>query len=96
MIISMGTPGPVYRWWFGSHALKMLKRNILRDIGVSPVRSTVYGNVEGRASRRHRWLKQVEELVEARRKVSLEFTLMQQFRRDSVCVAFGDVWTFKS
>jgi NAD(P)H dehydrogenase (quinone) len=62
VIVTMGMPGFIYRWWFGAHALKMLKRNILRFMGVGPVRSTIYGNVEGAgAAGRQRWLEQVEE-----------------------------------
>lgn len=63
VIITMGMPGFVYRWWFGAHALKILKRNILRFMGVSPIRSIIYGNVEGvGAEGRRRWLARVEEL----------------------------------
>ena len=59
----MGMPGFVYRWWFGAHALKMLKRNILGFMGVGPVRSTIYGYVEGvGAERRKKWLQDMERL----------------------------------
>ena len=60
---TMGMPGFVYRWWFGAHALKMLKRNILGFMGVGPVRSTIYGYVEGvGAERRKKWLQDMERL----------------------------------
>jgi NAD(P)H dehydrogenase (quinone) len=63
VIITMGMPGFVYRWWFGAHALKMLKRNILHFVGVHPVRSTIYGFIEGvGAERRKRWLADVEDM----------------------------------
>lgn len=63
VIITMGMPGFIYRWWFGAHALKMLKRNILRFMGVGPIRSTIYGNIEGAgAGRREQWLRDVEAL----------------------------------
>ena len=59
----MGMPGFVYRWWFGAHALKMLKRNILHFMGVRPVRSTIYGFIEGvSAERRRQWLDDVEAM----------------------------------
>jgi NAD(P)H dehydrogenase (quinone) len=62
IIVTMGMPGFVYRWWFGAHALKMLKRNILSFVGVAPIRSTVLGYVEGVGTEgRARWLKEVEE-----------------------------------
>jgi putative NADPH-quinone reductase len=63
VIISMGMPGLVYRWWFGAHALKMLKRNILGFAGVHPIRSIIFGNVVGVGPQgRRQWLKNVEEL----------------------------------
>jgi NAD(P)H dehydrogenase (quinone) len=61
VIVTMGMPGIIYRWWFGAHAVKMLKRNILGFIGVSPVRTVIYGNVEGVGSEgRKRWLEETE------------------------------------
>jgi putative NADPH-quinone reductase len=63
IIMTMGMPGIVYRWWFGAYALKMLKRNILGFMGVSPIRSTIFGMIEGvSGERRRRWLQDVEEL----------------------------------
>ena len=63
VIVTMGMPGFVYRWWFGAHALKMLKRNILHFMGVRPVRSTIYGHIEGAgAERRRQWLADVEAM----------------------------------
>ncbi len=63
VVITMGMPGFVYRWFFGAHALKMLKRNILKFVGVSPIRSTVHGYVEGvSGTRRENWLANMETL----------------------------------
>ena len=47
IIMTMGMPGWFYRWYYGAHALKLLKRNILHFTGVSPVRSTIYGMIDG-------------------------------------------------
>ena len=46
VIMTMGMPGFVYRWYFGAFALRMLKWNILEFVGVSPIRSTVHGMIE--------------------------------------------------
>jgi NAD(P)H dehydrogenase (quinone) len=63
VIITMGMPGFIYRWWFGAHALKMLKRNILRFMGVGPIRSNIFGYVEGvGAEQRRTWLEKIEEM----------------------------------
>ncbi len=61
IVITMGMPGFVYRWFFGAHALKMLKRNILGFVGVHPIRSLICGNIEGVGpAGRLKWLKQME------------------------------------
>lgn len=63
VIMSMGMPGFFYRWYFGAHALKLLKRNILQFIGITPVRSTIYGMIEAvSAEKRKQWLREVEAL----------------------------------
>jgi putative NADPH-quinone reductase len=63
VIMTMGMPGLIYRWYFGAHALKLLKRNILHFIGISPVRSTIYGMIEAVGDdRRKAWLREVEAL----------------------------------
>ena len=63
IIVTMGMPGLVYRWWYGAHALKTLDRHILRFAGVAPVHSTVYGDVEGVGREgRERWLREVEAM----------------------------------
>jgi len=63
VIVTMGMPGFIYRWWFGAHAVKMLRRNILGFMGVGPIRTTIYGFVEGVGKeRRKAWLEAVERL----------------------------------
>jgi putative NADPH-quinone reductase len=63
VIMTMGMPGWFYRWYYGAHALKLIKRNILHFVGISPVRSTVYGMIEAVSDdRRKAWLREVEAL----------------------------------
>jgi NAD(P)H dehydrogenase (quinone) len=63
IILTMGMPALVYRWWFGAHALKMLKHNMLSFMGVGPIRSTIYGSIEAIGLKgRQRRLKAVEIL----------------------------------
>jgi len=63
IIMTMGMPGWFYRWYFGAHALKLIKRNVLHFIGVKPVRTSTYGMVEmvGDETRKQ-WLREVEAL----------------------------------
>ena len=63
VIMTMGMPGWFYRWYYGAHALKLLRRNVLHLIGVWPVRSTIYGMIEALSDEtRKQWLREVEAL----------------------------------
>lgn len=63
VVMTMGMPGWFYRWYYGAHALKLLKRNILGFVGIGPVRSTIFGMVEAAGDdRRKGWLRDVEAM----------------------------------
>ena len=46
IIVTMGMPAFVFRWWFGAASLTALRRNILNFGGIRPVRETLIGNVD--------------------------------------------------
>jgi putative NADPH-quinone reductase len=63
IIITMGMPGFAFRWYFGAHSLKSLKRSILSLVGVGPNRHTLIGMIEGMSdAKRKAWLTSVAEL----------------------------------
>ena len=63
VVVTMGMPALLYRWYYGAHAIRSLERNILRFAGVAPVRRSLIGLVESRdAARRTRWLVALERL----------------------------------
>lgn len=63
VVITMGMPGLVYRWYFGAHGYRNLKRNILHFCGIRPVKRCLIGGVAGKDERgRSRWLQRVEAL----------------------------------
>lgn len=63
VIMTMGMPGLLYRIWFGAHALKLFRRNILHFTGVKPVRATIHGMVEAVShGTRLEWLRETEAL----------------------------------
>lgn len=63
IIITMGMPGFAFRWYFGAHSLKSLKRSILSLVGIGPNRHTLIGMVEGMSdAKRKAWLASVAEL----------------------------------
>ena len=53
IVVTMGMPAFVYRWYFGAHSLKSLERNMLKFCGIGPIRETLFGRVEAGGPRRH-------------------------------------------
>lgn len=63
LVVTMGMPALVYRWYFRAHSVKALERNILGFIGIAPVRETLIGMVENGAAAFHgRWLAKLRKL----------------------------------
>ena len=63
VIMTMGMPGWFYRWYYGAHALKLLRRNVLHFTGVHPVRSKIFGMIEAVGDeKRGEWLREIEAL----------------------------------
>jgi len=63
VIITMGMPGFFYRWFFGAHGYRNLKRNILKFCGIKPVRHCFVGLANAkRPDGRQRWLERIESL----------------------------------
>ncbi|WP_027132616.1 NAD(P)H-dependent oxidoreductase [Geminicoccus roseus] len=62
IVVTMGMPALVYRWYFGAHSLRSLERNILRFVGIRPSGESLVGMVEGSEARRRRWLARMERL----------------------------------
>jgi putative NADPH-quinone reductase len=47
VVVTMGMPALVYRWYFRAHSVKSLERNILGFVGIAPVHETLIGMVGG-------------------------------------------------
>jgi putative NADPH-quinone reductase len=45
VVVTMGMPALVYRWYFRAHSVKSLERNILGFAGIAPVNETLVGSV---------------------------------------------------
>ena len=66
IVMTMGMPVSIYRWFYRGHALKLLTRNILRFVGIKPVRHTLYGMIgTSKAEQRERWLAEMRALGKA-------------------------------
>lgn len=46
VVVTMGMPATVYRWYFQAHSIKSMERNILGFVGIAPVHETLVGGVD--------------------------------------------------
>jgi putative NADPH-quinone reductase len=66
IVVTMGMPALVYRWYFRAHSLKALERNILGFVGIAPIHETLVGTVEGLDDKeRQAWLGKLAKLGES-------------------------------
>jgi len=63
VVVTMGMPAFFYRFWYLGHGIAGMRRNILNFVGISPVRETLFGMVEGAGdAKRRKWIEQVGAL----------------------------------
>jgi putative NADPH-quinone reductase len=63
IVVTMGMPAFVYRWYFRLHSLKALQRNVLELCGVKPIAFELFGMVEKPGPPRiDRWLRRMRKL----------------------------------
>lgn len=63
IVVTMGMPGWLYRWYFGAHGLKSLEQGILALVGIKPSRHTLIGMIEGMSdAARRKWLARLHAL----------------------------------
>ena len=62
VVVTMGMPAQVYRWYFRAHSVRSLERNILGFVGIGPIHETLIGGVDGlSAAGVRRWLDEMAE-----------------------------------
>lgn len=63
VVVTMGMPALLYRWYFRAHSIKSLERNILGFVGIDPVKTTLIGMTgEMKAETGKKWLSRLEKL----------------------------------
>jgi putative NADPH-quinone reductase len=63
VVVTMGMPALVYRWFFRAHSVKSLERNILGFVGISPVNETLVGMVgDMKEAVAAKWLERMRKL----------------------------------
>jgi len=65
LVVTMGMPALVYRYYFRAHSIKALERNILGFVGIAPIHRNLVGMIEGMTDvQRERWLETLRGLGE--------------------------------
>ncbi|MGN6767506.1 MAG: NAD(P)H-dependent oxidoreductase [Rhizobiaceae bacterium] len=63
VVVTMGMPASFYRFWYLGHGIAGMRRNILNFVGISPVRETLFGMVEGAGdAKRRKWISEMHAL----------------------------------
>ena len=63
VVVMMGMPALIYRWYFGAHGLKSLERSILGFCGIGPIRESLIGMIEtADTAKRDKWLRKMRRL----------------------------------
>ena len=63
VVVTMGMPALVYRWYFRAHSIKSLERNILGFVGIAPVHETLIGlTADMKPVEAAKWFKKLERL----------------------------------
>jgi putative NADPH-quinone reductase len=64
LVVTMGMPALIYRWYFRAHGVRGLEQSVLRFAGVKPVRETLLGMVDAASDAKRRgWLDRGRSLV---------------------------------
>jgi putative NADPH-quinone reductase len=62
LVVTMGMPAMIYRWYFRTHGVRGLERSILGFAGMRPIRESLLGMVNAASvARRQRWLIQMNQ-----------------------------------
>jgi putative NADPH-quinone reductase len=62
LVVTMGMPELIYRWYFRAHGVRGLENSILRFSGIAPVRETLLGMVDAASeTKRRAWLDRMRD-----------------------------------
>jgi len=56
IVVTMGMPVLMYRWYFGAYGVRGFERSMLSFAGIKPVRESLYGLTFSDERKRARWL----------------------------------------
>jgi putative NADPH-quinone reductase len=62
LVVTMGMPALIYRWYFRAHGVRGLERSVLKFAGMRPVRETLLGMVDAASdAERHGWVDRMRD-----------------------------------
>ncbi len=56
IVVTMGMPVTLYRWYFGAFGVRFFERSMLSFAGIKPVRESFYGLTLSNDKKRARWI----------------------------------------
>lgn len=57
IVVTMGMPVLLYRWYFGAYGVRGFERSMLSFAGIKPIRESFYGLTFSDEKKRARWIK---------------------------------------
>ncbi len=59
IVVTMGMPVLLYRWYFGAYGLRSFERSMLSFAGIKPIRESLYGLAFADEKKRTRWIEKM-------------------------------------
>jgi len=56
IVVTMGMPVLLYRWYFGAYGIRSFERSMLRFAGIKPIRESLYGLAFADEKKRAHWI----------------------------------------
>ena len=56
IVVTMGMPAMLYRWYFGAYGVRSFERSMLSFAGIKPIRENLYGLTFADDKKRARWI----------------------------------------
>jgi len=61
IVVTMGMPVLMYRWYFGAYGVRGFERSMLSFAGIRPIRESLYGLTFADARKRARWIEEMRK-----------------------------------
>jgi len=59
IVVTMGMPVLLYRWYFGAYGVRSFERSMLSFAGIKPIRESLYGLTFADEKKRARWIEEM-------------------------------------